>query len=418
MDLAETQINESFKAGSVVDDYEILSKLGEGTFGKVFKVRTKDQQLMALKVLKNWSVPQHAKANLEKRFELEFETGKIVHPNLVRSYKKSNYAGIPYFIMDYCSGKNLRDKINDGIEIEQGVRYAKEILKALKALHSNGKIHRDLKPENILFDGEELKLTDFGISGHLNIQLTMVADNDRPKEVLGSYAYMAPEQLAPKNRMNTILPTIDIFNFGVLCFELFSRRLPFGPYRVQSDIADYIERARKGNYDNIKILCPGLPYKWVQIIEKSLSPDRKKRFQNIDEILSYTGAETSLKKQLSHKDSLVLKVMDGENPGHKYELDKSTSIKQRFTIGRKNHQYKNDLEVHEKLSNFISRRHATIERHVGGWIIRDGQWSTEDSLWRDSKNGSFVNGNRLSIKGNKLSLGDIITIGNCSLKII
>lgn len=412
-----SNIDHYFSQGRFVDEFKIIDQLGEGTFGKVFKVRDNLGKVSALKILKNWSVPKHAKKNLEKRFELEFQTGKISHKNLVRSIQYGQFEGAPYFTMEYCPGKNLRAKINSGLSVSDGISIARQILQALNALHQNGKIHRDLKPENVLFKNGKVKLTDFGISGHLAIQLTIVADNNRPKEILGSYAYMAPEQITPKNRLNTILPTIDIFNFGVLCFEMFTNQLPFGAYKFQEDIAGYLERATSGSYSDLRMLVPKLPLKWVSIIEKCLSPKREDRFQNINEVLRFLELKKSIQPLPLKNRSLFLTVLNGEELNQKYNLTNGNSGNAKFSIGRKNPSHQNDVELKEELSNYISRMHATIERHDSNWIIRDGQWNDTSKMWMVSKNGTYLNGEKVDTNGAYISVNDLLTLGNYSLKV-
>lgn len=395
-----------------VGDYIIDGKLGEGRFGVVYKgSHTLTAEQVAIKFLKVWSVPDHARNNLIKRFELEYETGKIDSEYLIHSFEISELEGIPYFVMEFCSGGNLERKINTGINENEGRRIAAGILKGLNDLHRNGKIHRDLKPENVLFDSNNRpKLTDFGISGHINIQLTVVNQDDRPEQIFGSYAYMAPEQLSPRKRKNTLLPTIDIFSFGVVCYELFHKKLPFGRWEFQNDIDPYIRRAALGQYDEIK---PDLNPEWKRIIDGCLTPDREERFQNTDEIFNELNQEHKEIKDPIDR-NFTLQVLDGEEYGRFYKLTLSSLL----TLGRDTEYTINDIPLVENITNYISRSHATFEWIDDSAYLRDGQWNQELKLWKLSKNGTFINGKPVDgFEGYKLFKNDVITIGNTSLKI-
>jgi serine/threonine protein kinase len=378
----------------------------------------------ALKVLKIWTVPEHAKKNLLARFRLEYETGKINSPYLVKTHTYGNFKGCPYFTMDYCPNGSLRDRITEGITTKKGTQIAKQLLKGLKTLHENGKIHRDLKPENVLFDQQDNpKLSDFGIAGHLNVQLTVVNDAGKPENVLGSYVYMAPEQLSPVHRNQTLLPAIDIFTFGVICFELFSGgHFPFGPWEKQADMGPYLKRAKQGIITPIKQYNKQLHPVWQEIITQSLCNEPKKRFQQIDQILEKIGHRRT-EKATPTSLQLQLQIMNGEESGKTYNLYHHLTKKENkiLLIGRATAHFQNDLNIKETLSAYISRHHATMECHQDQhcWVIRDGQWLKETRQWNHSRNGTFVNGIKIDAsKGQPLVPGDILTLGNTTLKII
>lgn len=395
-----------------IDGYLLEDVLGEGRFGVVYKAKRKDNGAsVAIKFLKTWSVPQYAKQNLIQRFELEFMTGQIESDYLIHTIEMGNAAEIPYFVMEYCEGGNLERKINAGLSTEEGINIASGILKGLNALHKNGKIHRDLKPENILFDSMGLpKLSDFGISGHINIQLTVVNQDDKPEQIFGSYAYMAPEQLSPTKRKNTLLPTIDIFSFGVVCYEIFHQSLPFGRWKSHDDIDPYIKRAASG------IISPfnnHIDSTWKSIIEMCLQPDREARFQNTEEILNLIEPRQEAYPE-TVTPTFTLRVLDGEEYGRQYHIH----LKDISHLGRLTEDATNEINIKETITNYISRNHATfecIDQHV---YLRDGQWKEADGYWKYSKNGTYVNGVKIMKEaGHKMYKDDIITVGNTSIKI-
>jgi len=407
----------SFIANRQVKDYKILEKIGEGSFGIVFKcLNINDGNFYAIKFLKVWEVPPVAKDNLIERFSLEFETGRIESQHLVKSYEIDYIEGIPYFVSEYCSGGNLERKIQLGISVEQALEYALCILNGLKDLHAHGKIHRDIKPENILFDNNGVpKLTDFGISGHINVQLTKVNNDNEPKQIFGSYAYMAPEQTASVNRKNTLLPSVDIFSFGVLTYEMLTQHLPFGNWQTSEDIPEYLNNCRKGIIQPLSNYNLTLPNKWTHLIYRCLKPNREDRFDNITEIIDFINSYLTQKDDTVQSSSFGLIILSGEQPGLIYRIDMNSII----TLGRESSNHKNTINIREEMSAYISRMHSTFEYSKGKIYIRDGQWDKNNNSWKKSKNGTFINGHTIGFKDSYyLHYNDIITIGNTTLKVI
>ncbi len=405
--------------GQRVDRFCVRRPIGEGTFGIVTEVTDESSgEAFALKLLKLWSVPRHARQNLESRFRLEYETGRIESGFLVKSWHYGHWQGCPYLVMDYCPNGNLRQPIREGLPVEKATRLATDMLLGLQALHEHGKTHRDLKPENVLLDAtDRARLTDFGIAGHLNARFTVLKSSGSPGEIFGSYNYMAPEQVKPLTRRDTLLPAIDIFAFGVVCFELFTGRLPFGDWALEEDMIPYLERAQRGEWDHLQSLNPAVPPAWAGIVEGCLAPDPRYRFQQVSDILEKLGM--AQRQATGHTSTANgLQVLSGEDHGRVYRLaDFSTHL---LCIGRGAPSAKNHLEIKEHYSAWVSRQHATLEKHPDGWYIRDGQWqeTAGSQGWQRSKNGTFVNGLEVGPIGRRLQNGDIITIGNTTLKVI
>ncbi len=199
--------------GEQIDNFKIQQKLGQGSFGSVYKVSENGKKIYALKLLNLYAVPhQEQRIKIMERFKLEYETGKIKSKYLVQSRNYGKKKGNPYIVMDFCPNGDLRNQINTTISIDFANKIANNILLGLKALHKEGKVHRDLKPENILLDKNNVALlTDFGISGHKDMRMTKIRFG-KPQEIFGTYAYMPPEQIKPTNKNVTILPTTDIFH--------------------------------------------------------------------------------------------------------------------------------------------------------------------------------------------------------------
>ena len=136
----------SFQKGDRIDNlYTVISSLGEGAFGMVFKVVDSKGKEYALKVLKLWEVPSDIRQQLSDRFEMEYQTGKIESPYLVHSLGHGMVKGNPYILMEFCPNGDLsKAPANTDWNI-----VGHQILLGLRSLHRCGKVHRDLKPENV-----------------------------------------------------------------------------------------------------------------------------------------------------------------------------------------------------------------------------------------------------------------------------
>lgn len=421
-------------ANDRVDKFIIEKKLGEGAFGDVYKVKnTESGQINALKVLKLWTTDKRTRDNLNKRFELEFITGQIASENLVQSHSYGCIKGNPYIVMEFCPNGDLRGKLDKEMSNDEITQYACDILLGLSALHQNGKCHRDLKPDNVLFDRQmRAKLTDFGISGHANIKmkLTEMDWRGRPKDQLGTWLYMPAEQVNPRNRKETILPTIDIFAFGVVCYEMFTGFYPFGALSRETldrDLSNLIRRVQEGRWDRTTVHGVNIPPVWEEILENCFAPDYKNRYQNVDVILTMLGkrAVKAPTKPTVQMNGMCLQIMQGEEYGRVYNLSQMLGNRKQgiLKLGRNDDTgaYRNDVAIREEESAYISRMHATIERNPEGWHIRNGQYGEKDNRngWYDSLNGTYVNGIEVTAYESKtLNLNDIITIGNTTLKVM
>lgn len=367
---------------------------------------------MALKLIKLWEVPLSDIGRIKERFDAEYQTGLIVSDNLVNHYGKGEIGGNPYILMEYCTNRDLRTEINNHAAVDCE-KVAKDVLCGLNALHKNGKVHRDLKPENVLKrDNGTYVLTDFGICGDQNHRITLMGTNGVPRQRFGTFAYMPPEQLRPLNNYSTVLPTTDIFSFGVMMYLLLVGKWPFGEIVNPITLAIYIRNVENEIWDK-EALKKKYP-QWFDLIDGCLKANYKDRLQSVDRVLSLIPGQ----KSLSHSSdcpTLVngLKVICGRNDlGKTIELKSSRTL---TTIGRKSNDFKNDLDLNDP-EKHVSRAHCTIEYSSQDWLIRDGQM--RNGKWKHSLNGTFVNST--SCKDNKvvLKVGDIIALGDVRIKVM
>lgn len=446
-----------FHVGDIIDNQWTVEKfLGEGTFGQVFKVTDRQGTPYALKLLKLWEVMASERPNLLKRFDREYEVGRIKSDYLVHSHTKGNVRGNAYIVMEYCPYGDLNSAHRNTV-IDLPL-LASHVLLGLRDLHTNGKVHRDLKPENVLLRTKtHAVLTDFGISGDQNNRLTQRGWSGVPQQRFGTIAYMPPEQINPKRGNATVLPTTDIFSFGVMIYQLLTGMLPFGPLNSEADVPRYVNNGKAGAWDRDALRRARDGKAWEHLIQRCLEPDFKQRVQTIDEVLPLLPASQSEGKMhfsLSGKDldfnrdatnGLMLRVMQGEELGRTYILPELLNGPSTLLfIGRQSEDVWNHIGLKENESCYISRQHCTIEKDpmANVWVIRDGQYRVQCGIglrlrhvfpckqcsaycppagprmtWKNSLNGTFVNSDEVSTDGMVIKPGDIISIGDVKMRV-
>jgi TolB-like protein len=214
--------------GARVGPYEVVSPLGAGGMGEVYRAR--DARLgrdVAIKVL-----PEGLARDPERlhRFEQEARAaGALNHPNIVVVHDTGSHAGAPFLVLELLEGETLRERLRDGaVPAGKAVDYAAQIARGLAAAHERGIVHRDLKPDNVFItrDGH-LKILDFGLA-----KLAAAAGEDAassaptrtsPGAVLGTAGYMSPEQV----RGEEVGPPADVFALGAMLYEMLSGRRAF-----------------------------------------------------------------------------------------------------------------------------------------------------------------------------------------------
>lgn len=426
-----------YNPGDTIDGhYRVIKVLGEGSFGKVYRVKDTSGQEYALKMLRLWEVPPDIREPLTQRFKMEFETGKIDCDYLVRATNYGFTGGNPYIVMELCSGGDLASRM--GKAGEDMLLVARQVLLGLKALHENGKVHRDLKPENVLFKNNGVAaLTDFGIAGDRNKRMTERNIFGKPYQIFGTYAYMPPEQVNRARGVATVLPTTDIWSFGVMMYQMVTGELPFGRLEDHNDLVAYQRRGKNGEWSRSRLYVVPNGQLWEQLMELCLVPDFKKRAQSVQEILSLlplqsgghnsaplypSSAVPALPKIPTSRGEqqlvgTTLHIMQGEDYGKFFVLDELVNQSQRriLTLGR---EHSNDLCITETNGFYVSRYHCTLERpQPGVWVLRDGQWDAVNHYWRMSSNGTFVNSQVVPSVGIVLKRGDIITVGDTKLRV-
>jgi serine/threonine protein kinase len=220
--------------GTRLGPYEILAPIGAGGMGEVYRGRdTRLGREVAIKVL-----PLAFARDAERlaRFDREARAvSSLNHPHICILHDIGHQDGIDYLVMEHIGGETLYSRLAKGpLPLEQALRYSIEIAGALALAHRQGVCHRDLKPGNIMLTKAGTKLLDFGLarlrgpspSQDRAADLTLPAASDELTQegaILGTYQYMAPEQLEAKE---TDART-DIFAFGAVLHEMLTGRKAF-----------------------------------------------------------------------------------------------------------------------------------------------------------------------------------------------
>src|SRR6266853_465852 len=222
-------------SGTKLGPYEIVSLLGAGGMGEVYRARdSRLRREVAIKVL-----PQALSLDADRmrRFEQEaLATSALNHPNILAVFDIGTSEGSPYVVSELLEGETLRERLRSGaIPVRKTLDYAMQIAHGLAAAHEKGIIHRDLKPENLFVtkDGR-LKILDFGLakltqpdaasssSSHTSAA-TISHHGTEAGVVMGTAGYMSPEQV----RGMTLDPRSDIFSFGAILYEMLSGKKAF-----------------------------------------------------------------------------------------------------------------------------------------------------------------------------------------------
>ena len=208
--------------GGKLDRYEIEAELGRGAMGVVYRARDpKLDRIVAIKTVSLAGLDTAAEQEYRKRFVIEAQAaGRLSHPGIVTIFDVREEPA-PYLVMEYVDGQSLQQLVNgekQPLPLSSTLRLVQEVAEALHYAHLQGVVHRDIKPANILVNAEgHPKIADFGIAKLNQAELTL------PGQILGSPAFMAPEQLSDESAD----ARSDLFSLGVILYYMLTGHRPF-----------------------------------------------------------------------------------------------------------------------------------------------------------------------------------------------
>ena len=254
--------------------FEILSELGRGAMGVVFKAR--DPLIGRMIALKTITAAVAGDPRLLERFRREAKAaGALQHPNIVTIYEMGEAEGTPFIAMEYLEGESLADLIvrHAPVPLAQKLGYLVQVCRALQYAHRRGVIHRDIKPANIVvtLDGQ-VKVVDFGIARLTDTSKTQTGT------LLGTLAYMSPQQIRGKHAD----ARSDIWSVGIVLYELLTGRRPFYGENQAALLLSVLQE----HPAPLREVLGECPYQLDAIARKALAKNEASRYQSADELLS------------------------------------------------------------------------------------------------------------------------------------
>src|SRR6266705_1203749 len=277
------------KAGKNIAHYRIMRLIGEGGMGRVYLAEdTKLHRRVSLKFLSTNFTQDHERLG---RFEQEARAASALnHPNILTIHEISEAEGRRYIATEFIEGKTLRERLQSGIDIDDALDIAIQVASALVAAHRVNIVHRDIKPENIMIRSDDglVKVLDFGLakmsltrSARAEIDSkaeTRMRANTAPGVVMGTVAYMSPEQA----RGDAVDERTDIWSLGVVLYEMIAGSSPFVAATSNEIISGILSKERPpplARYSRV------VPERLEEIAEKALTKNREERYQTSKDLL-------------------------------------------------------------------------------------------------------------------------------------
>jgi eukaryotic-like serine/threonine-protein kinase len=277
----------SLSPGTRLGVYEILSSVGAGGMGEVYRARdTRLKRDIAIKVLpETWG----GDPDRLRRFQREAELlAALNHPNIAAIYGLEESTGVKALLLEFVEGPTLADVIRQGpVPVASALPVIRQIAEALDAAHERGIVHRDLKPANIkVRDDGTVKVLDFGLAKGFEKESSTADASQSPTVtgpvmtragvLLGTAAYMSPEQA----RGQTVDRRTDIWAFGCVCYEMLTGRPAFGGETASDSIAAILQRE-----PGWSVLPHATPSALQALMRHCLEKDRKSRLRDIGDAL-------------------------------------------------------------------------------------------------------------------------------------
>ncbi len=286
--------------------YRIARTLGRGAMGVVYLAYDEaiDRQV-AIKTIHRALLEGEDGAEWLARFRREVRAaGRCLHPNIVTVFEYGEENGVPYIVMEYVQGRELRDYLKDRqpLPLANAVAVAVQVLHALDHAHACGVVHRDIKPGNIILlaDGQ-VKVSDFGIA-----RVEATSSMTQHGMTVGTPAYMAPEQFGGREADRRA----DLYATGVVLFEVLTGIRPF----AGRSASDLMYKVLHDPPRQVTQLNPRLPMELDAVLHKALAKSPDERFQNAGEFIAALEGLKLVEREVAADGSTVIRIAPVQAP--------------------------------------------------------------------------------------------------------
>jgi serine/threonine protein kinase len=385
--------------GTTVGQYQIEELLGQGGMATVYKAyHPALDRYVAIKLM---DAALGNERDFIERFRREARViARLDNSHIVPVFDSDEHRGQPYMVLKFIDGQTLRDRLKASpltkFEVQKIVNAVGD---GLQYAHNRGVLHRDIKPSNVLVGNDgRIYITDFGLARILENASSLTGDM-----IVGTPHYMSPEQAV---NAETLDEGTDIYSFGVMIYEMVTGCLPFDADTAFSIIEDHMYKEPPVP-TSVK---SDVPEEVGQVILKSLAKKRGERYAKVSDLVNafkkaWSPNTTQEDISSTTMESLGIAALFAEN-GQSFAVAQETVVLGRNSAAK---NILNDIDLSNlDVKKIISRRHAKIERENNEFVLHD----------LESRNGTFVNGNRLSpSEPHTLVSGDVIEFGSGGVKL-